>query len=86
MLKPEHIARRLQYSIDFQNWGPNEWSRVIFIDEFALDTSEIPRTFVLRQKDTRFSAINIRPKQVTNRFRVSFIVGSVSWLNYLKRI
>ena len=78
-LYQEHIDRRLQYSIQFRDWMlPNNkfglWSKTIFIDEFGVDTSDGKKTHVWRTIGTRFSARNIKPKQVTDRFKVSFIV------------
>ncbi|CAG2171687.1 unnamed protein product [Oppiella nova] len=56
-----HRERRLSYANDFKDWTFEDWSRVIFIDEFGIDTSDNGKLRVFRYRSERFSFHGIGP-------------------------
>jgi hypothetical protein len=36
-LKPEHIKARYQWALEYYNWGPEEWKKVLWSDECLVE-------------------------------------------------
>jgi hypothetical protein len=68
-----HRDRRLNYANEFIDWNLIDWSRVIFIDEFIIPTSDCGRIWVFRTRGQRYADFNIAHAQRTRRFNVKFI-------------
>ena len=69
-----HIDRRFEYAQDYSDWTFEEWSFVIYIDEFRVSSGDDGRVYVWRRNGTRYELANLRHVNRVYRFDLSFIV------------
>ena len=74
VLTEEHRRLRREYVEKMSDWGANDWSKVIFMDEFGISTDDKGKPRVWRVRGERFddSCIIEATKKTHNAF--SFIV------------
>ena len=63
-LKPEHISKRLKWTIAYKDWTVENFEKVIWSDEWSVEKSKDPRQqWVFREPCEKWLADCIHPKQ-----------------------
>lgn len=78
-LSMQNQIKRLKFSIEYQSWTAEQWSRVCFIDEKTVQTYANGRVMVKRKSNERYDPDKMNTQEVQNSGNKVNLVGVVSY-------
>ncbi len=72
-LEERHKIQRINHAERLLDWGFNDWTKVIFIDEFGISTGDCGRPKIWRLRGTRYDQENIAMRSHQGHKSFTFI-------------